>query len=82
MFSLKNTVKNLIVGALETYIEDFTANDIEMDSWFGKISKENVKFKHNAFEGLFRFLCGSPVTIVQGYVKKLSIDVPWSKILS
>ena len=53
-----------------------------IDQWNGRIAKENVKFKKDAFRGFLGSLLGAPIEIVQGYAKLLSIEVPWSKILS
>ena len=63
-------------------MQDFTESDIVIDRWNGRIHKENVKIKRDAFEGLTKSIFGAPCTVVQGYIKKLQIDVPWSEIQS
>ena len=44
--------------------------------------KDNVTIKKSALEDLGMRLFGAPVQVVQGYIKKLRIDIPWNKILS
>ncbi len=46
----------MLVSALGDYVEDFTANDIQIDQWNGRIIKENVKLKSSALDWLFRSL--------------------------
>ena len=53
-----------------------------IDRWNGRIHKENVKIKRDAFEWLTRTALGVPLPVVQGYIKKLQIDVPWSELQS
>ena len=79
---LKNYIKSFIARHLSSVIEDFTAEDIVFDAWNGTILKENVKFKKPAFEGAFRGLVGAPISVVQGYCKRLQVSVPWSKLLT
>lgn len=72
----------MLVSLLGGYVEDFTADDIMIDQWNGRVAKENVKLKSTALEGLTTSLFGAPCHIVQGYIKKVSIEVPWYEILS
>ena len=53
-----------------------------IDRWNGRIQKENVKLKKTSLEWLTRWLMGVPCTVVQGYVKKLQVDIPWSELQS
>ena len=53
-----------------------------IDRWNGRIQKENVKIKKDAFEKLTSTALGVPFTVVQGYVKKLQVDIPWSELQS
>ena len=53
-----------------------------IDNWGRKIEKENVKLKATAFEDMTRTSLGLPITVVQGYIRLLTIDVPWSKLTS
>ena len=41
-----------------------------------------MKVKKLAFTDLFSAAFGTPVQVVQGYIKKIKIDIPWNKILS
>jgi len=75
---LKNFIKNLIITTLGNYVEvsdkyiqrlflplqDFTAHDIVIDQWNGRIAKENVKFKKDAFRSLLGSMLGAPIEIV------------------
>jgi vacuolar protein sorting-associated protein 13A/C len=79
---LKNYIQNMLVGALDEYVEDFTANDIQIDQWNGRIAKENVKLRSTALDWIFTSIFGAPCEIVQGYIKKVVVDVPWTQILS
>jgi TRAP-type C4-dicarboxylate transport system permease large subunit len=58
----------LLVGLLDEYVEDFTANDIQIDQWNGRIAKENVKLRSTAFDWIFQSAFGAPCEIVQGYI--------------
>ena len=80
MLNVKGAIKGMIVSELGYLVEDFTEKDIVIDGWNGKIRKENVKLRQEPFEDLMRMAFGSPCTLVQGYVKKLQIDVPWSEL--
>jgi len=53
-----------------------------LDQWNGKIAKEDVKLKNSACGELFAGLFGAPVNVFHGYIKKLTIEVPWSNLLS
>ena len=79
---LKNYIQNLLVGLLDEYVEDFTANDIQIDQWNGRIAKENVKLRSTAFDWIFQSALGAPCEVVQGYIKKIAADVPYTQILS
>ena len=72
-------ISNKIVSALDAYVEDFTANDIHIDLLKGRIEKNNVKLRSNALELLMP--TPTPLEIVQGYIKKLLIEVPITRIL-
>ena len=41
-----------------------------------------MKLRSNALEYLTSNLLGAPCNIVQGYIRKVIIDVPWMQILS
>jgi hypothetical protein len=77
-----NFFKKLIVRLLGNYIEDFTVDDIVIDKWNGQVIKENVALKKTALESLCMSLIGAPVYVVNGYIRKLKIDVPWNKLMS
>ena len=47
----------------------------------GRIAKENVKLRATAMDSIWRSVFGAPCQIVQGYIKKLIIEVPWYDIL-
>ena len=53
-----------------------------IDKWNGQVVKDNVTIKKSALEHLFMSTFGAPVTVVKGFIKKVRIDVPWSKLLS
>jgi hypothetical protein len=40
-----------------------------IDQWNGRVAKENVKFKRDAFRHSLGGLVGAPIEIVQGYAK-------------
>ena len=63
-------------------MQDFTSNDIVIDKWNGQVVKENVPIKKTAVENIFMSLFGAPVQVVNGYIKKLKIDIPWNKLTS
>lgn len=44
--------------------------------------KENVAIKKTALENMLMGLLGAPVHVAKGYIKKLRIDIPWSRLLS
>ncbi len=44
--------------------------------------KENVAIKKTALESVFMSLFGAPVHVAKGYMKKIRIDIPWSRLLS
>lgn len=46
------------------------------------VQKEYVTVKKTALEDICLSLIGAPVEVVKGYIRKLEIDVPWSKLLS
>jgi hypothetical protein len=89
-----NFFKNLIVSSFGNYIEvcqsilmpspiqDFTSSDIVIDKWNGQVVKDNVAIKKTALESLGMSLFGAPIQVVNGYIKKLRIDIPWNKLLS
>jgi hypothetical protein len=79
---LKGYIQNMLVGMLDPIVEDFTSDDIQIDQWNGRIAKDNVKLRSTALDSIFRSLFGAPCQIVQGYIKKFVIDVPWTQILS
>jgi len=74
--------KDLIVGALGSYVEDFTEQDIQIDNWKGEILKENMIMKKDALQSLMGALIGAPVKVVTGFIRNIRINVPWSEILS
>lgn len=82
MLNIKGIIKSVIVSNVGNLIEDFTEDDIVIDRWNGRIQKENVKIKKDAFEWLTKTAFGAPCTVVKGYIKKLQVDVPWSELQS
>ena len=65
-----------------TVAQDFTSQDIAVDTWNGQVVKDNVTIKKSALENIGMRLFGAPLVVVKGYIKKLRIDIPWNKILS
>jgi hypothetical protein len=78
---LNSYIKSFVADHLSKYVEDFTSEDIVFDAWNGTILKENVKFKKQAFESIFGRLFGAPISVVQGYCKRLQVTVPWSQLM-
>mmetsp|Transcript_11923 Transcript_11923/g.18395 ORF Transcript_11923/g.18395 Transcript_11923/m.18395 type:complete len:127 (+) Transcript_11923:3-383(+) len=75
-------LKDFIVKEFGAYLEDFTADDIQIDNWNGTIVKENVILKATALEEATREALGAPVLIRSGVCRKIRIVIPWSEILS
>lgn len=54
--------KEILVDAFMYLLEDFTEQDIQVDSWRGTVIKENAVFKKTALEGLSASL-GAPIVV-------------------
>jgi len=74
--------RDLIVSSLGDYIEDFTEDDVTIDNWNGVVVKHNCVVKPTALRSLMIKLLGAPINVKTGYVQKITINVPWSEILS
>lgn len=53
-------IQNLLAGILDAYVEDFSAKDIQIDQWNGRIAKDNVKLRPTALDWVWRSLFGAP----------------------
>lgn len=73
--------KDLLVALGGDYLEDFTEEDVQV-GWDGRVVKEGCVVKAAALQSLMRAAVGAPVTVKAGFVRKISVVVPWSEILS
>lgn len=78
MMMFSGYLRNFLVDYAGDYIEDFTAEDINIDSWQGKIIKEHVELKKSALSWLTDL--GMPILIERGFIGKLEVDFSLIKI--
>lgn len=79
---LEKFFRDIIVGALGNYIEDFTEADVQIDTWNGIVVKDSCVIKTAALQPLSRSALGAPINVRTGFVRKIRINIPWSEILS
>ncbi|CAF0799712.1 unnamed protein product [Adineta steineri] len=74
---LKSIVRYIINNYLKDYIERLDDERLKLDLRHGNVSLENLHLKPEALVGF-----GIPVTVVVGFIEKLSIVIPWKNLRS
>ncbi|CAF0868513.1 unnamed protein product [Adineta ricciae] len=74
---LKSIVRYIINNYLKDYIEKLDDERLKLDLRHGDVSLENLHLKPEALIGF-----GIPVTVVVGFIEKLSIVIPWKNLHS
>ena len=62
---------------LGSYVENFDANQLEVGIWNGDVKLKNCKIKKDCLDSL-----DLPITIEQGILGNLTMQVPWSRLKS
>jgi vacuolar protein sorting-associated protein 13A/C len=73
----KELLLNALVSVLGDYIEGITKDNLKVGVWSGKIELKNLQLNHAGIEKL-----KLPVSIVNGYVKSLTVSIPWTSLAS
>ena len=68
---------SLINLYLSPYVDEVTANQLNVFAWSGSVSLENVSVKPNAFDSL-----KLPFRVIHGHIGKIDATVPWMNIYS
>jgi len=76
---LKELFRGLIFRVLGDYMEEISLDDMNINSWNGIFSQENISLKASAIERIFQRY-GFNIRLVRGIVGKLFFQVPWTKI--
>lgn len=73
--------ENLIWGLVEyyahKYLRNFSTEVKEVDWWNGKVAMDNVELNAKEIAEL-----NLPIRVKSGYIYKISIEIPWKRILS
>lgn len=62
---------------LGSYVENFDANQLEVGIWNGDVKLKNCKIKNDCLDAL-----DLPISIKQGVLGNLTMQVPWSRLKS
>lgn len=87
---LESIVSTLLTKYLGEYIEGVDTKSLNISVWsgtrwcvdflynfLGKVELKDLKLKRSAFESL-----DIPIVVLQGYIGKLYLNVPWASIQS
>jgi vacuolar protein sorting-associated protein 13A/C len=73
----KELLLNALVGVLGDYVEGITQENLKVGVWSGKIELKNLQLNRYGIEKL-----KLPVSILNGYVKTLTVSIPWTSLAS
>jgi len=77
----EKTFKKIIMKIMGEFVEDFSEKEIQVNKWSGKVLKEGCNIKKSALDQL-SLLLGIPLIIQKGFVERVMINVPWTKLNS
>ena len=70
-----SVITSIINRFLSPFVDELTANQLNIFAWSGQASLSNVTIKANAFDAL-----KLPFRIVHGHIGRIDASVPWMNI--
>ena len=70
-----SVIATIINRFLSPFVDELTANQLNVFAWSGQVSLVNVSVKPNAFDSL-----KLPFRIVHGHIGRIDASVPWMNI--
>lgn len=72
---LSTLITTIINSFLSPFVDELTAEQLNIFTWSGQVSLTNVSIKPNAFDQL-----KLPFRIVHGHIGRIYASVPWRNI--
>eukprot|EP01096_Ripella_sp_DP13-Kostka_P016434 TRINITY_DN8004_c0_g3_i1.p1 TRINITY_DN8004_c0_g3~~TRINITY_DN8004_c0_g3_i1.p1 ORF type:complete len:607 (+),score=217.93 TRINITY_DN8004_c0_g3_i1:24-1844(+) len=73
----KNVIWNLVEYYAHKYVNGFRPEDLRVSLWQGHVSMNNIELNTEELQSL-----NLPVNIKRGFIKELSVNFPWTSLLS
>lgn len=77
---LEKVIKKLLATVLGNIVEDFTANEIQINKWIGTVEKSNLVIKESFVNNLFCQANLPPVKLKKGIIGNIKVDIPWTRL--
>ena len=72
-----NVITSIFNRFLSPFVDELTANQLNIFAWSGQATLSNVSIKPNAFDAL-----KLPFRIVHGHIDQIEASVPWMNLYS
>ncbi|KAH8278838.1 hypothetical protein KR018_010220 [Drosophila ironensis] len=78
MFKLESYITPILLNYVAKYVKNFRDEDAQVSLWEGEVTFQNLDLRLEVLEEELNL----PVELVSGHIHELSIQVPWTKLMS
>ncbi|XP_023036340.1 vacuolar protein sorting-associated protein 13B isoform X1 [Drosophila willistoni] len=78
MFKLESYITPILLNYVAKYVKNFRDEDAQVSLWEGEVTFHNLDLRLDVLEEELNL----PVELVSGHIHELSIQVPWTKLMS
>ncbi|XP_034127951.1 vacuolar protein sorting-associated protein 13B isoform X2 [Drosophila guanche] len=78
MFKLESYITPILLSYVAKYVKNFRDEDAQVSLWEGEVTFQNLDLRLEVLEEELNL----PVDLVSGHIHELSIQVPWTKLMS
>ncbi|KAH8342100.1 hypothetical protein KR059_012058 [Drosophila kikkawai] len=78
MFKLESYITPILLNYVAKYVKNFRDEDAQVSLWEGEVTFQNLDLRLEVLEEELNM----PVELVSGHIHELSIQVPWTKLMS
>ncbi|XP_017076320.2 vacuolar protein sorting-associated protein 13B [Drosophila eugracilis] len=78
MFKLESYITPILLSYVAKYVKNFRDEDAQVSLWEGEVTFQNLDLRLEVLEEEMNL----PVELVSGHIHELSIQVPWTKLMS
>ncbi|XP_017140957.1 vacuolar protein sorting-associated protein 13B isoform X2 [Drosophila miranda] len=78
MFKLESYITPILLSYVAKYVKNFRDEDAQVSLWEGEVTFQNLDLRLEVLEEELNL----PVELVSGHIHELSIQVPWTKLMS
>ncbi|KAH8362480.1 hypothetical protein KR200_005474 [Drosophila serrata] len=78
MFKLESYITPILLNHVAKYVKNFRDEDAQVSLWEGEVTFQNLDLRLEVLEEELNL----PVELVSGHIHELSIQVPWTKLMS